>query len=209
MARRGAECPPEGGCIAESCLYDEPMSPEALSKRFWWPSWACGVVLAWAAFFLTIAIVGSVMDDPAIEDASDFMAAVMAPMLLAVVVPCLWLAIGTWALIRTATRRSEGSNESQCLLSTPAAFAASVVAGAVGLYAVEPAFDDVMAGVVIHFAAGQLSAGVYLPFGLAVLMAWLCGRTRSPWATAALIAVSVVLVLVGSGLGLALGKHGA
>ena len=184
-------------------------SVDDLTKRFWWPSWACGVVLAWVAFFLGIVTIGRIVDDPSIENAADFVLAVATPMVLIVVVPCLWLAVGLWDLLVGAAGKSREANTKQRLLSTPASFAVSVVLGTSALYAVNPLIENVLAGVVIHFAAGLLSVGLYLPFSFAVTLVWLCGHVKSSWGTAALVTLSTLCVFAGSLLGIALGAHGA
>ena len=171
-------------------------------KRYWWPSWACGVVLAWCGFFMATAIISRIAHDSEMENVGQFVVAVFLPASLTLVVPCLWVVVGMATLL--GRRKGDARR-----LSSPEAFTITLIVGAIVAVLVGADYKDVGAGVVIHFATGQLFVGMYIPFTLALLASWGCGRTASKWWTASLLSLSIVAVCAGILLGVALGKHGA
>ena len=178
------------------------MSTDALCKRFWWPSWACGLLLSWIAFFFATATISRIMDDAATENLAIFATAITVPLLLTSAVPAAWALVGLYDLIAVASHR-------RASMTAPSAFTLSLIVGAAASFVLHPVPGEIFAGVAIFFALGQLSAGIYLPFSITLLASWMSARVKSRIATGALLVISIISLTLGSAFGFTLGAFGA
>lgn len=177
-------------------------------EKWWWPSWAIGVLLAFVAFFVLVSPLGGVIDDPSFG-ANDFLVLFAYPVALCMAVPGFWFFVGFVSAIWMVARGARAVTKGECILPAPVAFMSSVVVAAACMAALVSSAEDVMAGMAIHFLTGQISVGIYLPFSIAVACCWWCGRTQSIWLSVVLLVVAALCTLGGSSLGFVLGKYGA
>ena len=172
--------------------------------EWWWQSWAVGVALSWATWIGHMAIVISLRDDGDDLDPLDLSLALIVPLAGSLLVPAIYMAAGLCVLVRRALK---GWGAAFATPLEPAlAFLFTGAAGALAFCATGESVEHVATGIIIHCIAGQMSAGLYLPFAASVAGAYCCSRSCKAGWISLWTSVAFLGWFSGSVVGLALGN---
>ena len=145
---------------------------------WWWSLWTAGIVVTWSPWLIllaTLPITRRTMDGPI----SDVMFAGMAS--FGLIAPIVASVRGFAIFVRCARAKTLDGN----FLSEPSvAFLCIVAAGTLAFAATIDNPDDFVSGVMTNCVVGQLAPGLYFPFAIPVITAYVAAKTtvrRRAW----------------------------